>query len=263
MFYNIHTHVYCNSQPRLFSHNKPNTYREIIKQFIRSHLGLLFIIPFCQVRTDFNNINPFGISLGIQCRRHTNICFYNMCIMVPTQWQKKAVTFYSNFPFRIGILCLLSFRSQFLFQHDILMCMNSITQHLVSFSLREPIFRSTIEYFFSLTLVLVSLYVNPAQVRSTDSFCRTSSHTCACRNTYLQKSFADDSGSCPGVSGVRKADRFGALATGSKGVLAPRFSDHGLKFGLGVCKNTKWMGKNVLHFWIFLFAIPFIIITFL
>ena len=64
MFYNIHTHVYCNSQPRLFSHNKPNTYREIIKQFIRSHLGLLFIIPFCQVRTDFNNINPFGISLA-------------------------------------------------------------------------------------------------------------------------------------------------------------------------------------------------------
>ena len=162
--------------------------------------------------------------------------------------KKKAVTFYSNFPFRIGILCLLSFRSQFLFQHDILMCMYSVTQHLVSFSLREPIFRSTIEYFFSLTLVLVSLYVNPAQVRSTDSFCRTSSHTCACRNTYLQKSFADDSGSCPGVSGVRKADRFGPLATGSKGVLAPRFCDHGLKFGLGVCKNTKWMGKNVLHF---------------
>ena len=156
MFYNIHTHVYCNSQPRLFSHNKPNTYREIIKQFIRSHLGLLFIIPFCQVRTDFNNINPFGISLGIQCRRHSNICFYNMCIMVPTQWQKKSCNikcysfffilymhmsvscwkkidfwkkestrsqfemenyyqFYSNFPFRIGILCFLSFRSQFLF----------------------------------------------------------------------------------------------------------------------------------------------------
>ena len=142
------------------------------------------------------------------------------------------------------------------------MCMYSITQHLVCFSLREPIFRSTIEYYFSLTLVLVSLYVNPAQVCSTDSFCRTSSHICACRNTYLQKSFADDSGSCPGVSGVRKADRFGPLATGSKGVLAPRFCDHGLKFGLGVCKNTKWMGENVLHFRIFLFAIPFIIIIF-
>ena len=175
---------------------------------------------------------------------------------------KKAVIFYSNFPFRIGILCLLSFRSQFLLQYDILMCMYSITQHLVCFSLREPIFRSTIEYYFSLTLVLVSLYVNPAQVCSTDSFCRTSSHICACRNTYLQKSFADDSGSCPGVSGVRKADRFGPLATGSKGVLAPRFCDHGLKFGLGVCKNTKWMGENVLHFRVFLFAIPFIIIIF-
>lgn len=251
MFYNIHTHVYCNSQPRLFSHNKPNTYREIIKQFIRSHLGLLFIIPFCQVTTDFNNINPFGISLGIQCRRHTNICFYNMCIMVPTQWQKKTVTFYSNFPFRIEILRLLSFRSQFLFQHDILMRMYSITQHLVCFSLREPIFRSTTEYYFSLTLMLVSLYVNLAQVCSTDSFCRTSSHICAWRNTYLQKSLANDSGSCPGVSGVRKADRFGPLAAGSKGVLAPRFSDHGLKFGLGVCKNTKWMGKKMYYFFEF------------
>ena len=248
MFYNIHIHVHCNSQPGLFSHNKPiNTYREIIKQFIRSHLGLLFIIPFCQVRTDFNNINLFVISLGIQCRRHTNICFY----MVPTQRQKKAVTFYGNFPFWIGILCLLSFRSQFLFQHDTLMCMYSITQHLVCFSLRGPIFQSTIEYYFSLTLVLVSLYVNQAQVCSTDSFCRTSSHICACRNTYLQKSFADDSGSCPGVSGVRKADRFGPLAGGSKGVLAPRFSDHGLKFGLGVCKNTKWMGKKMYYFFEF------------
>ena len=83
---------------------------------------------------------------------------------------------------------------------------------------------------------------------SRDSFCRTSSHICACRNTYLQKSFADDSGSCPGVSGVRKADRFGPLAASSKGVLAPRFSDHGLKFGLGVCKNTKWMGKKCITF---------------
>ena len=121
--------------------------------------------------------------------------------------------------------------------------MYSITQHLVCFSLREPIFQLTIEYYFSLTLMLVSLYVKPAQVCSTESFCRASSHICACRNTYLQKSFADDSGSCPGVSGVSKADRFGPLAGGSKGVLAPRFSDHGLKFGLGVCKNTKWMGK--------------------
>ena len=244
MFYNIHTHVYCNSQPRLFSHNKPNTYREIIKQFIRSHLGLLFIIPFCQVRTDFNNINLFGISLGIQCRRHTNICFYNGT----HSWQKKAVTFYGNFPFRIGILCLLSFISLFLFQDDTLMCMYSITQHLLCFSLREPIFQLTIEYYFSLTLMIVSLYVKPAQVCSTDWFCRTSSHICAWRNTYLQKSFADDSGSCPGVSGVSKADRFGALATGSKGVLAPRFSDHWLKFGLGVCKNTKWMGKKMYYF---------------
>ena len=99
--------------------------------------------------------------------------------------------------------------------------------------------------------MLVSLYVNPAQVCSTDSFCRTSSHICACRNTYLQKPFADDSGSCPGVSGVRKADRFGPLAAGSKGVLAPRFSDHGLKFGLGVCKNTKWMGKKRYYFFEF------------
>ena len=52
------------------------------------------------------------------------------------------------------------------------MCMYSITQHLVCFSLREPIFRSTTEYYFSLTLVLVSLYVNPTQVCSTESFCR-------------------------------------------------------------------------------------------
>ena len=178
MFYNIHTHVYCNSQPRLFSHNKPNTYREIIKQFIRSHLGLLFIVPFCQVRTDFNNINPFGISLGIQCRRHTNICFYNMCIMVPTQGQKKAVTFYSNFPFRINLVFAFFHKTIFI-QHDTLICMHSITQHLLCFSLREPIFQLTIEQYFSLTLVLVSLYVNLAQVCSTDSFCRTSSHICA------------------------------------------------------------------------------------
>ena len=162
--------------------------------------------------------------------------------------KKKAVTFYSNFPFRIEILRLLSFRSQFLFQHDTLMRMYSITQHLVCFSLREPIFQLTIEYYFSLTLMLVSLYVKPAQVCCTDSFCRTSSHICAWRNTYLQKSFADDSGSCPGVSGVSKADRFGPLAAGSKGVLAPRCSDHGLKFGLGVCKNTKWIGKKMYYF---------------
>ena len=140
------------------------------------------------------------------------------------------------------------FHKTIFIQHDTLICMHSITQHLLCFSLREPIFQLTVECYFSLTLVLVSLYVKPAQVCSTDSFCRTSSHICACRNTYLQKSFADDSGSCPGVSGVSKADRFGPLAAGSKGVLAPRFSDHGLKFGLGVCKNTKWMGKKMYYF---------------
>ena len=82
----------------------------------------------------------------------------------------------------------------------------------------------------------------------------TSSHICACRNTYLQKSFVDDSGSCPGVSGVRKAIR--PLAMGCKGVLAPRFSDRGLIFGLGVCQNTKWMEKNnvtLLNYIIILF----------
>ena len=48
------------------------------------------------------------------------------------------------------------------------MCMHSITQHLLCFSLREPIFQLTIEYYFSLTLMIVSLYVKPAQVCSTD-----------------------------------------------------------------------------------------------
>ena len=52
-------------------------------QFIRSHLGLLFIIPFCQVRTDFNNINLFVISLGIE----GTLTFAS--IMVPTHDKKK------------------------------------------------------------------------------------------------------------------------------------------------------------------------------
>ena len=100
LFYNIHTHVYCHSQPRLFSHNKPNTYREIIKQFIRSHLGLLFIIPFCQVRTDFNNINVLVISLGIE----GTLTFASTHSMT-----KKSCNIYSTFPFELGSrVCFLS-----------------------------------------------------------------------------------------------------------------------------------------------------------
>ena len=77
---------------------------------------------------------------------------------------KKAVTFIVIFHFELGsCVCFLS-EVNFYFSMIHSYACTVLHNILVCFSLREPIFRLTTEYYFSLTLLLVSLYVNPAQV---------------------------------------------------------------------------------------------------